>query len=284
MKLTGIRSRAENWVNEPIKRELFFDDPQQKLDKALMGHSERDALQAAIAMEHLGVWQAMHGIVSVLSGDPGGWQQLKLSISYVSWHFKVVYDSYLRDTRENKQLRFMLNEPALWFAQALALGCTDEARWLGDRLVDHFRGKLFGIWPQTPLEPFLSRLHCRSRRQSDEPLERGLGVYQQIIDTWDRDQGSFSRALVAACEQHLIETDDPNDDGFPAFMNWPHIYFPVEILAIANVRRDLQMPMPEIDHPLMQTPLAKVPPNIETPADTLLRQAVAHIKKILPQI
>lgn len=83
-----------------------------------------------------------------------------------------------------------------------------------------------------------------------------------------------------ACDYHLAQSVDAQEHR--QFVWAPYDLFPVDILAIARVREKQGLPMPEVDHPLMQTPLAKPPPNDvrpHMPPDPLLDAVIEKARK-----
>ena len=106
-----------------------------------------------------------------------------------------------------------------------------------------------------------------------------LGVYQSIFAGW-HDDAALSRALLDACDYHLEQTLDRSP--YPEFVWPPYMLFPVDILVIGEIRKRLGLSTPRVDHPLLDTPLAKVPPPAERPRmgpDPLLDEVMARVKQ-----
>ena len=85
---------------------------------------------------------------------------------------------------------------------------------------------------------------------------------------------------VAALRRHLEQTLEKAP--YPEFFNIPFMLFPADILVIGAVRRKLGLSMPEVQHPLLDTPLAKVPASGERPrmgSDPLYEEVLSRAKK-----
>jgi hypothetical protein len=119
----------------------------------------------------------------------------------------------------------------------------------------------------------------QSLRDIERPGVASLGVYRAIFDSW-HEPVDFASALLDACDYHLDHAT--YSDADKEFLTAPYDLFPVDIVAIARVREKQGLPMPELDHPLMKTPLAKPPPNDvrpRMPPDPLLDAVIAKARK-----
>lgn len=71
-----------------------------------------------------------------------------------------------------------------------------------------------------------------------------------------------------------------DDLGHVGAFSWtPYNIFPVEIHAIRRVREDQGLPMPTIDHPLMQTMLAHPPARMPEVHDEVLDQIIRRARE-----
>ena len=102
----------------------------------------------------------------------------------------------------------------------------------------------------------------------------------------DKEGNSFGKA----CKKETIRTRRTLLAGAPQTLITGAVFplgtmynlFPLEILAIQRIRREQGLPTPEIDHPLMQTPLAHPPEVMPHVEDELLNQVIAKVRKELP--
>jgi hypothetical protein len=161
---------------------------------------------------------------------------------------------------------------------AMSANQDDMGVWFGKRLTAALQRPTKAINGLTtvPLHPFALHLFARWRGLPLEypgSADTRLAVYRGLLDSWDDDR-AFADRLVAAADYHVEQAFDDSDDQTQDFFHPLYRLFPVEILAIKRVREEQGRSMPEIDHPLMQTPLAK-PPKALPPAEDELLKAVS---------
>jgi len=111
---------------------------------------------------------------------------------------------------------------------------------------------------------------------------RPIGVYQAVIDSWEEVE-ALGPALASICQYHCDKTfADP--DGFPEFEWYPYNVYPVEFQAIRRIRQDQGRAMPEVNHPLLDSALARHPAVTPVaPADDLLDRVTLHSRKALAE-
>jgi hypothetical protein len=105
-----------------------------------------------------------------------------------------------------------------------------------------------------------------------------LGVYQDLLDTWDN-EAAFAKCLIAACDYHVDQAFDDSDQDTQDFFYPLYNLFPVEILAVKRIREFDGGAMPEIDHPLMKTILGKLPERIPSSQDDMLQEVSLKVCK-----
>jgi hypothetical protein len=161
------------------------------------------------------------------------------------------------------------------------------ARSLGRRLIGSFKDRAVG-WGgmRTPFQPFMACLFCLWQGQSWQsilPAEVSLGPYQRIIDAWNGSGQELTEALASACDYHTRRCDHSGgEDG--EFYHTLYDVFPAEILAIMRVRELLGLRSPTVDHPLMQTPLAKPQSPYDPANDKVLQVVLAKARSFWPDI
>src|SRR5262249_18756858 len=125
--------------------------------------------------------------------------------------------------------------------------------------------KLFQVWEESAFAVFMVKLWGLYRGRDIDvtrPKIAALRVYQAILDGW-HDDAALAPAGSTACGYHLEQAlEKPPSRDFFCF---PLMLSPADILVIGAVRRTLGMSMPEVQPPLLDTPLAKVPPLGERP-------------------
>ena len=157
------------------------------------------------------------------------------------------------------------------------------AAWLAERMVRSLEDGAFACWHSATFGVFLLKLWALHRGIPDINVTRpgvsALGVYQRVLDAWSN-QAELRSALGEVCDYHLEQSWTAR--GYPPFVHTPYQMFPVDILAIARVRRDLGLVMPAVEHPLLSTPLATLPPSEQCPRmprpDPLLEKVIQKAK------
>ncbi|TKD03380.1 hypothetical protein [Polyangium fumosum] len=267
-----VRSFARDlnaWCKNPRldqRKKLLAD-----IEKWIRSGKPRAAAVAAGILRQLGNWYAQHGMFDVLNGRVESWAHLDRVLQYNWW-----------DTRIDPGGTHVL-DAAHTLAHALVFGEERMAAWLAARMIRSIDDKAFGSWDLSPFAVFMLELWHRYAGTPRPELDRQgiarIGVYRSVLDTWNDGQG-FVTALLNACDYHLDEA--VYSDANKEFLTSPYDLFPVDILAIAAVRAKQGLPMPELDHPLMQTPLAKLPPNNtrpRMPPDPLLEAVIEKARK-----
>lgn len=224
----------------------------------------------------IGNWKMLEAAVMILEGAPDGWVKARESFYYRAWYLRIL--GGLQDL--GRYNSFLAPDFALWIGHAIATHEDSFVDWFGSRIVASCQNKdtKFVWWGQHRFPPFIATLYARWRNQSIEfGPEVKLGVYQTLLDAWDSPK-DISKALVDACDFHVKQAR--GEDG--AFCHMPYDLAPFEILAIQRVRRDLGLPTPEIDHPLLQTPLARPPEQPPEFHDELLDKIIAKARAELP--
>jgi hypothetical protein len=141
--------------------------------------------------------------------------------------------------------------------------------------------RVFTMWEAAPWGIFMLKLWGLLHSEQIDvvrPNMPALGAYQRVLDAW-HDERALPEAIAGACDYHLEQT---LESGYGEFYFSPYRLFPADILVIGHIRRKLGLPMPEVFHPLLDTPLAKVPPAAERPRmgpDPLFEEVLARAKK-----
>jgi len=85
------------------------------------------------------------------------------------------------------------------------------------------------------------------------------------------------------CDYHCQQCfDSPGEQA--DFVWFPYNVFPVEILAIQRVRKDLGLSVPLIVHPLLDSPLVQVPSTPPLVQDALLGRIKERARTDFPEI
>jgi hypothetical protein len=224
------------------------------------------------------MWDGSCGAYRVLTKDQGGWEDIQRAFLYQVWDARIVFAQY------DKHIAKCVGLPEFPWLHAIVARQDAWADWFGERIVGSFRSRTRAVegWEEGRLGAFCLKLYAKWRTVDlggrNLPL---IEVYQRVFDSWN-DQDGLALALRGACDFHVENSVDDDPDGVWDFLRPLYRLFPVEILAIKRVRLEQGLPMPDIDHALMQTPLAHPPDPMPEVHDELLEAVIAKARKDLP--
>lgn len=277
-----IKNRLSEWVAMPDNKERMLDKQIRDIGQKMGSADPAQTVGLGSSLKHISVWEAKNGALAVLNEDSGGWLRLAKAAVYHFWGCRIVLFFYDADTRSPKPPRENYNRAALCFAQLLALGYKDEASWIGERLARGLSDGAFFEWlPDEQFSPFVVCLYRLWHGESpDEGFSRepNIEAYRQIVDSWSTGGDALKNGLLSACDYHMQRIDYSKDDH--EFYNEVYAAFPLEILAIEQIRKGLGMETPQVEHPLMKTPLAFPPAGPLFVSDELLDSILGHLPMI----
>jgi hypothetical protein len=233
-----------------------------------------------------------HGALAVLKGDPNGWCRMRLGFLYRAWSIRCRYAMVDRE-QGNKGLTYtplLHDREPQFLMEAIATGDHACAHGLGRKVMANFQMHGGGDplhFYSIPFQPFVFKLYLLWIGEAfafRNDIGRPLGPFQPIIDRWEKKE-DFAKALLELCDYHCEQTFGDEKRGVnTSFSWWPYNVFPVEILAIQRIRRDLGLPCPPIDHPLLKSPLVKVPIALPIVSDNLLDRIKERARADFPEV
>ncbi len=273
----------ERRKNSPLwKRHWTADDPRRRKEFLASFDSPRRLEYIQVALETLAGHLSTSGAVRVLEGDDGGWSLLRAGVRYEYYRTQIALRHFARiDDGKMAAEAFEGRDWSLLLSQALALGETAVADWCGRAALRHPRA--FGFANPLPLQPFMARLYCvwkKAKPDEGRFAASKLGAYREVLDAW-RDEGALAAALVRACDYHARQAR--RDEVVSEFAYFPANVFPAEILAIYRVRRDLRLHTPDLQHPILTTPLGRPPASIPPTPDDVLDRLMTAVEDELPR-
>ncbi len=254
----------EEWL--PRNAARIRDGALAKIEEAFANPGEQRKLLIAAGRFHdLWGWYASEGGVAAQRGDANGWATMSRALGYGIGYVALFVRAF--ETGANKNPVVLANSVALMLAHAIAIGDDRAADWLAARMEASITTRVFGRWIDlNAFEPFILQLHARGAGRTIDfgATPPDFGPYQRLWDAWTADVASLQAALHEACEHHLASVNDTN--AWTAEFA-PSIYrvWAAELLAVARTRARLGATTPPVEHPLMQTTLAK-PPAVVPPA------------------
>lgn len=111
-----------------------------------------------------------------------------------------------------------------------------------------------------------------------------------LVKYWnDPDPAKLQSILYSSCDIHIeriaLTEREVNSGNFDFVSEFTAVH-PTEILAILRLRQMLDLPSPELDHPLMNTPYAQITavPGQVTQPDSLLEAFLTKARERDPQV
>jgi hypothetical protein len=207
----------------------------------------------------------------IMKGDTSGWHLIERETYWLAHMITHVKDAY---SSNDRMYGGTLGMCLLWGydKEAAAVAAVAEKTFSGnkvfystERFIHVFMAALSkkaitGSWPAfTDLIP------------KDH-------IYQRLIAAWN-DESAFAQLMLEACDYHIYSIYD--DGGNKANEILAFEFIPFDIRSIEFVRAKEGLPNAQIDHPLMQTPLAAIPaerPGYDPAGDEILQLVIKHEK------
>lgn len=264
------------WLASPQNRALLLDGSTQELIDYVSGKPVSSLAPIASLSKHAW-WHGKYGASRVLRDDAAGWLDIQICLNYLAWDQRTLFAAI------DKKVAKSISIKAIAYVILHSLVARDDsmADWLGNRLLSHLSigDKTVKGWDAAPLYPFALKLYAVSRNiplDYDRPDVCPIGLYEDLLNAWESEQ-RFAKTLLAACDYHIEQAFDDSQKDTQDFFYALYDLFPLEILAIRRIRRDQGLPMPQLDHPLMQTKLADPPESMPKIDDALLQQVTEKV-------
>jgi hypothetical protein len=285
-RIKKIINEAREWLAErPPRLEDEFSD----LDMALSQRSLGGLRSAALTLGVLGVYFGRLGSIRVIDGDPAGWKDIGSAVGCHFWNLRILSESFFRMATLDPvggvlNLTSNLSSAACLSSFYLVHGNSKREEYTRDLL---FRAATVpgivdeSFWQRRVFEPFVLWL---GRKQDGGGVLGGFdwpdfGAYAPVVDHWD-DPEKLGEPIFGACEYHCMNMDDYGRDWKYEFLDAPFDLLPYEVLAIYAVRRNLGLPTPTVDHPLLATPLSTLESHAAPENDAILSRVESVFESI----
>jgi hypothetical protein len=256
-----------------------------------------DLLDAQRELTQLSVNRYWHAIHAALSGGADWHTDWRRAVSYQYWANCIDYawhlhasDEFDGGKRSQKLSMLFLGEFGFCIGNCTVLGWFEFAKQQtrmsyaaiekgffsdGKRVsnccrVQYFVLRLLNDWQAKPSEIAQECAH-------------GEPIYEALLQKWRTQDQSLESLLLAACDRHTHQARyDSNREFFELSYDntW---YVPFEILSVVRLRESLGLSLPALDHPLLNTPLGKLPPVTQPYTDETLRAVLDRVGQQLPQ-
>ena len=237
---------------------------------------------------------AVDGAIKVANGDPDGWGLLHIAHQYDVWQLAVRFVRFdyakVKPGQQDKAGKWWflgndLANAAYHLAYSLLVGWDQVAELLGSRMLTCVLecNELFvdDTWTWSDSFPtFMLRLYAMSIGEEVPSPHAAAeqGPYRPIFDHWN-DEDGLASAIEAICAVHCDQY--LNEVG--VFSHFPKSVIPAEVLALHQIRTQLGLTTPDIDHPLLDSPFADVPIATNAP-DDLLKRTMTRCAELLPGV
>lgn len=262
--ITSLRRNLREWAQRPGNLKFLRDDQEAQLRRGLAEPSRR--AQAQVAAWMLGTWHLGHGMLRALDGDSGGFDEVRQgqTLRRASLLARLAAPDARRGRRGEKvRLPFSLQHGA--WTTLLGLALHDPG---AEPLYEWLLGLPDIAFSEKDSLPFFTRelLALRAGRRVNRSSR--LGDYEEILQHWGGDERLLGRALADALDRHLQQARGSGAD----FDDPACRLYPLEVLALQNVRAWLELSTPKVDHPLMHGNLGKLRPKSPWPQHDLARR------------
>ena len=126
----------------------------------------------------------------------------------------------------------------------------------------------------------LSAYLGREQTRTWPPFALDEPIYEFILSQWRTPNADSLRVpILAACDRHTHQARQDTNKQFYDFRRYPQMYQPFEVLLLLRLRQWEHLSIPTLDHPLLETPLGRLPDEVPEYTDDLLQSVVARAEK-----
>ena len=215
--------------------------------KLLTKASTPDQFWEASAKTHSYAWRiAGVGILNIADGDMKGLDMLAQAMWFPYWTIKTRLTCGWRPLG--------INEIGVTMTMLLWSGHFKEGKWLAKILLSN---GVYCEWNDTSYSGFFVKLANvilgEPPSKTTEAVRPPMREYDEVFLAWDAPT-AFTKALHWLLERH---------DPFKEFPGWflhfdcPHDFIPSEVLCLLRLRERASLPVPQLNHLLLDTPVMK---------------------------
>jgi hypothetical protein len=289
-----IYNELVSWLNQQGQEQFMFQDPQRTLNSYLSGKSVSSG-EISVAMTQLSYWYSVHAAIGLFEKKGSAIQHMHQSFLYEAYNI-LLKIAWLEEKKRKgnfikrkifgeSQPRFSFMDHGLILAKGFTLGCFRETELLGKYTLSELTEDSFYGLHSTVVTPFVLSLFCQWKSLLLPPvfiLSMQKDFYQKILERWrSSNLSDLENYLVKACDFHITRSRENTNKETFEFSNPVYSIYPVEILTVLRLREELNLQLPEIDHPLMKTPLGKLYRKEKIPKDLILERLKTEIDQKL---
>ena len=270
-----VLGEITRWVGDPFNESFMFQRPWQKLQE-FSSSSQVKPSEILESLTALSTWYASKGIVEMLAGR-------STEGLCDSFWCDLIYNTIMKRSFQGEQNqkkgsllgsvlgrqqlkqpkpRISFNDQGLLLAKAFALGLVSEGEAIGRDSLIGLRDRRFYGLSQDKLTPFVLRVFAKWKDIALTPEEFPFQIpdaYQGLLHNLTREPDQIRTELAKACDFHLSRSKEPTDRETYEFADPVYAIYPVEVLMVFRIRQILGLSNPEVDHPLLNSPLGQLP-------------------------
>ena len=294
-----LLAEIKRWVSDPFNLQFLYQEPLDKVEAFTSGRDFHIG-ELLVSLNSLSSWYAGKGVIEIFEGRPTNY--LCDSFWFSFFENTIMRRSFERAKGQKNALwwlgallglkhlqqprpRIMFNDQGLLLAKAFALGLIDEGEAIGrDSLIGLKDGRFYGV-ERNNLTPFVLSVFARWKDIALPPEEFSFVIpeaYRELSQNLSADSDELQPAIVKACDFHLTRSKDHTDEETYEFSDPVNAIYPVEILFVLRVRKLLGLNNPYVDHPLLNSPLGKLP-DTKCSLRSELTPILERIEKFRPQ-
>ena len=285
---------TKEWVNDGEILEMFRDDPPSVYHAYLSGEDKVRRLSSRSDKLHF--WHFVQYMNAVLNEGKDGLEDFALAAWYA--YAVVCFEDAFANAGQGGSI--LLDESIFSLSLSILSGWKKEANDIGDILYNGLDNKLLDLRHNEEHEAgkvyqhFWFLMHLSGdiafwRRKIDTSLysyPEDMSPYAEVLANWQtKDLMKVQEYVSAMADFHIQETKATAHDEIDEFDTEDRMIFPYEILSFLRIREWHGLSNPEtFEHPLMNQPLAKLPPAapLPKPETPLLDKVIEKFKKEYP--
>lgn len=251
------------WVADSFNESFMY---QRSLDRLQKFASSGEAKLGDVldALTSLSTWYASVGIVESFAGESS--QHLCDSFWCDFLYNTIMRSSFQaqkKDAASGSQARptISFNDQGLLMAKSFALGLKPEGEAIGRQSLSGLQDGLYYGINGNQLTPFVLSVFAKWKHIAlpDDVSSVVPEAYRQVLDSQTSAPEEILPAIVDACDFHLSRSKYHTNSETFEFAGPIYTIYPVEILFVFCIRQILGLENPKVDHPLMNTPLGRLP-------------------------
>ena len=168
--------------------------------------------------------------------------------------------AFVKESKPKGRISF--NDQGLLLAKSFALGLVAEGEAIGYQSLAGLKdGRFYGL-EVNKLTPFVLKLFAAWKNIELSAAEfpfRIPDAYQAVLDNLTGTADEIRAPIVSACDFHLSRSKEHTDNETYEFGTPVDAIYPAEILFVLRIRQLLGLSNPEVEHPLLNSPLGKLP-------------------------